>query len=94
MGPPQWSDVGMYLQTVMLLLRDEGLHNCPQMAWAKYRNTVAEIVLSPDELMLFCGRSIGYEDVTVVTPVRAGGCDQNHISRVSGRQSIERRRML
>ena len=36
MGPPQWADVGMYLQTVMLLLRAEGLHSCPQMAWAKY----------------------------------------------------------
>ncbi len=25
MGPPQWSDIGMWLQTVMLLLREEGL---------------------------------------------------------------------
>jgi nitroreductase len=24
MGPPQWSDLGMYLQTVMLLLREAG----------------------------------------------------------------------
>src|SRR5262249_396924 len=30
MGSPQWADVGMYLQTVMLLLRAEGLHSCPQ----------------------------------------------------------------
>ncbi|UUN28894.1 nitroreductase [Streptomyces sp. FIT100] len=65
MGSPQWSDVGMYLQTVMLLLRAEGLHSCPQMAWAKYRRTVAEIVSPPDELMLFCGMSIGFEDPAV-----------------------------
>jgi nitroreductase len=65
MGPPQWSDVGMFLQTVMLLLRAEGLHSCPQMAWAKYHKTVAEIVSPPDELMLFCGMSIGFEDVTM-----------------------------
>ncbi|AEM86830.1 nitroreductase [Streptomyces violaceusniger] len=64
LGPAQWSDVGMYLQTVMLLLRAEGLHSCPQMAWAKFRKSVAEIVSPPDELMLFCGMSIGYEDVT------------------------------
>ena len=32
MGRPQWADVGMYLQTVMLLLRAEGLHSCTQMA--------------------------------------------------------------
>lgn len=65
MGPAQWSDVGMYLQTVMLLLRAEGLHSCAQMAWAKYRKTVAEVLAPPDELILFCGMSIGFEDVTV-----------------------------
>jgi nitroreductase len=64
MGLPQWADVGMYLQTVMLLLRAEGLHSCPQMAWAKYRKTVAEVQSPPDELILFCGMSIGFEDVT------------------------------
>jgi nitroreductase len=65
LGRPQWSDLGMYLQTVMLLLRAEGLHSCPQMSWAKVRKTVAGVVSPPDELMLFCGMSIGYEDVTV-----------------------------
>jgi hypothetical protein len=30
LGPPQWSDVGMYLQTVMLLMRAGGLHSCPR----------------------------------------------------------------
>ena len=66
LGSPQWSDVGMYLQTVMLLLRAEGLHSCTQMAWAKYHRTVGEILSPPDRLMLFCGMSIGYEDTTVV----------------------------
>jgi nitroreductase len=65
MDRPQWSDVGMFLQTVMLLLRAEGLHSCTQMAWAKYHKTVAEILSPPDKLILFCGMSIGFEDVTV-----------------------------
>ncbi|MER5916335.1 nitroreductase [Streptomyces sp. NPDC001982] len=65
LGRPQWSDVGMFLQTVMLLLRAEGLHSCPQMAWSVYRKTVAEILSPPDDLILFCGMSIGFEDVTV-----------------------------
>ncbi|MFG2606012.1 nitroreductase [Streptomyces sp. NPDC048514] len=64
MGRPQWSDVGMYLQTVMLLLRAEGLHSCPQMAWAKFHKTVAEVLAPPDELVLFCGMSIGFADTT------------------------------
>ena len=54
----------MYLQTVMLL-RAEGLHSCPQMAWSQVRETVAEFVSPPDGLILFCGMSIGYEDPTV-----------------------------
>src|SRR5262247_4003012 len=65
LGRPQWADVGMYLQTVMLLLRAEGLHSCPQMAWSQVRETVAEVVSPPDGLILFCGLSIGYEDPTV-----------------------------
>jgi nitroreductase len=68
LGLPQWSDVGMYLQTVMLLLRAEGLHSCPQMAWSTTRRTVAEIVAPPKELILFCGMSIGYEDTSVQHP--------------------------
>ncbi|MEU0934423.1 MULTISPECIES: nitroreductase [unclassified Embleya] len=69
MGAAQWADVGMYLQTVMLLLRAEGLHSCPQMAWSVYRTTVAEVVSPPDGLLLFCGMSIGFEDLDT-HPVR------------------------
>ncbi|MFG2550420.1 nitroreductase [Streptomyces sp. NPDC048581] len=65
LGPAQWSDVGMYLQTVMVLLRAEGLHSCTQMAWAKFHRTVGEVLVPPDELILFCGMSIGFEDVSV-----------------------------
>ncbi|BBY90007.1 MULTISPECIES: nitroreductase [Mycolicibacterium] len=60
MGPAQWADVGMYLQTVMLLLRAEGLHSCPQMAWSMFRTSVAEIVSPAEDLILFCGMSIGH----------------------------------
>ena len=63
MGSPQWSDVGMYLQTVMLLLEAEGLSSCAQEAWSVYHRTVAEVVGPPEELMLFCGMAIGYRDV-------------------------------
>jgi nitroreductase len=65
LGPAQWADLGMYLQSVMLLLRAEGLHSCPQMAWSQVRKTVADIVSPPDGQILFCGMSIGHEDPTV-----------------------------
>jgi nitroreductase len=62
LGRPQWADVRMYLQTVMLLLRAEGLHSCPQMAWSQVRESVAEVLSPPENLILFCGMSIGYKD--------------------------------
>ncbi|MER6687443.1 nitroreductase [Streptomyces olivaceoviridis] len=61
MGPGQWADAGMYLQTVMLLLRAEGLHSCPQVMWTMYRKTVSQVVGADDRLTLFCGVSVGFE---------------------------------
>ncbi len=68
MPAPRWSDVGIYLQTVMLLLRAEGLHSCAQEAWAEYNRSVAEVIDPPPERMLFCGVAIGFADPTVVHP--------------------------
>ncbi len=62
MGPPQWSDLGMYLQSVMLLFQEEGIDTCPQECWAMFPKTIHDFCEMPDELMLFCGMAIGYED--------------------------------
>jgi nitroreductase len=62
MGSPQWSDLGMYLQSLMLLLHGEGLATCPQEAWSSYHRLVGEILEPPAELMLFCGMAIGYPE--------------------------------
>ncbi|QZD92307.1 nitroreductase [Qipengyuania xiapuensis] len=62
MGPPQWSDIGMWLQTIMLLLREEGLDSCAQEAWAAYSPQVREMVDIPDDHIFFCGMAIGYRD--------------------------------
>lgn len=62
MGRPQWSDLGMYLQTLMLLLRAHGLDSCAQECWSVYQKTVGEFLQPPAELMLFCGMAIGYAD--------------------------------
>lgn len=62
MGPPQWSDIGMWMQTVMLLLREEGLDSCPQEAWAVYAPQIREIVAIPEDHIFFCGMAIGYRD--------------------------------
>jgi nitroreductase len=62
MGADQWADVGMFMQNVMLLARERGLHTCPQEAWAAWHRTVTEFLAVPPELMLFCGMAIGYRD--------------------------------
>lgn len=64
MGPPQWSDLGMLLQSVMLLLRAEGLDSCAQECWAIYPKTIGSFLALPSERMLFTGMSIGYADPT------------------------------
>ncbi|MCX7273482.1 MAG: nitroreductase [Burkholderiales bacterium] len=62
MGQPQWSDLGMYLQTVMMLLREEGLDSCAQECWSTYPTTITRFLGTPDERMLFTGMAIGYRD--------------------------------
>lgn len=62
MGPPQWSDLGGYIQTVMLLARDFGLHSCAQEAWTHLHKTLPPFLGLPTEHMLFCGMALGYAD--------------------------------
>lgn len=62
LGPPQWSDVGMYMQTVMLLATERGLATCAQEFWARYPQTVASHVGLPDDHMVFSGMALGYAD--------------------------------
>ncbi|MEZ5870355.1 MAG: nitroreductase [Nitratireductor sp.] len=69
MGPPQWSDLGMFLQTFMLLLQEQGLDSCAQECWSMYPATVHEFCSMEDDLMLFCGVAIGYRDESA--PVNA-----------------------
>jgi nitroreductase len=62
MGPPQWSDMGMWLQSVMLLLVEQGLASCPQECWAMYGQTVRETLGLGEDQILFTGLAIGHAD--------------------------------
>ena len=64
MGLPQWSDLGMFLQTFMLLAQEAGLSTCAQEAWANRAGPVRAFIQPPEELMLFCGMAIGHKDPT------------------------------
>lgn len=62
MGPPQWSDLGMFLQTFMLLAEEAGLGTCAQESWAMREQAVSEFVGAPAELRIFCAIALGHED--------------------------------
>ena len=64
MGPPQWSDLGMFLQTFMLLAKEAGLDTCAQEAWSMKHDSVSKFVKAEDSDILFCGMAIGYGDDT------------------------------
>lgn len=60
MGPPQWSDLGMFLQTLMLLATERGLATCAQEYWSVRHGAIRSFVGAPAEEMLFCGMAIGH----------------------------------
>lgn len=62
MGAPQWSDLGMFIQNIMLLAREQGLETCAQEAWAARHVQVTQFLGVGPEWMLFCGLALGYGD--------------------------------
>jgi nitroreductase len=62
LGPPQWADVGMYMQTVMLLAIERGLDTCAQEFWARLPKTAGDFIGLPEDHMLFSGMAMGYRD--------------------------------
>ena len=61
-----WLDYGMYLQSVMLLAREAGLHTCPQAAFCGYHKSIREVLPLDESEIVVCGMSIGYADFDAV----------------------------
>jgi nitroreductase len=61
-GPPQWSDMGMFMQTLMLLATARGLATCPQEIWSGWPDSVRAALDLPAHLMTFSGMALGYPD--------------------------------
>lgn len=66
MGPPQWSDLGMFLQTFMLLAQEYGIDTCAQEAWSMKNDSVSKFVDADESDILFCGLALGYKDENAV----------------------------
>lgn len=57
-----WLDIGMFMQSVMLLARAYGLESCAQQAWCDYGETVRRELGVSDKYILLSGMALGHED--------------------------------
>lgn len=55
-------DYGLFLQSVMLMAVEEGLATCPQAALGEFPSIVKSSLGYPQDSILICGMSLGYED--------------------------------
>jgi nitroreductase len=63
MGRNQWAHLGMFMQSVMLLALEEGLHTCPQEAWSAFHRTIADFIGMRENELFYCGMAIGYANL-------------------------------
>ncbi|MGI9327508.1 MAG: nitroreductase [Pseudomonadales bacterium] len=56
-------DLGIFLQTVMLLFVERGIGCCPQGALATYPGPVKALLPIPEGNAILCGLSFGYPDL-------------------------------
>jgi nitroreductase len=66
MGNGQWIDCGIFLDQLMLLAREKGLHTCPQAAFSRYQHVVRRELGVPDDQVVICGLALGHADPDVV----------------------------
>ena len=66
MGNGQWIDCGIFLDQLMLLAREKGLHTCPQAAFSRYQHVVRRELNIPEDQTVICGLAMGYADPDVV----------------------------
>ncbi len=66
MGRGSLLDCGMFLQSIMVAARAQGLHTCPQAAWNGFASIIAPIIGASDDELQVCGMSLGYADETAL----------------------------
>ena len=55
-------DVGVLLQTIMLLLAERGVASCPQGDLSTFPDITRRFAEVPEENLIVCGLSFGYAD--------------------------------
>ncbi|WP_432470246.1 nitroreductase [Amphritea sp. HPY] len=61
MGQPQCLDIGIYMQSIMLLAKERGLDTCPQVSWTVFPQPVREALGLDDNMKIMAGICLGYK---------------------------------
>ncbi|MDP6342051.1 MAG: nitroreductase, partial [Alphaproteobacteria bacterium] len=61
-----WLDLGMLMQTIMLVAREYDLHTCPQAAWPPYHRIVRKWTGAGEDEELVAGIALGHEDTRAI----------------------------
>jgi len=64
MGYAQWVDLGIYLQSLMLLACENGLATCAQGYWRDHNTQIVETLELPAGYKIAFGIALGFEDKT------------------------------
>jgi len=62
LGAPQHMDIGIFIQSLMLLAREAGLHTAPQGWWRNWTSVCHKYLYIPDTDEVMVGMAIGYGD--------------------------------
>ena len=62
LGAPQHMDIGILLQSIMLLAREEGLHTAPQGWWRNWTKVAHDMLNIDEEHEVLVGLALGYGD--------------------------------
>lgn len=57
-----YMDIGMFIQSILLAARGQGLHTCPQAAFATFHEVMRKHLPLTDEELLVCGIALGHAD--------------------------------
>ena len=57
-----WLDLGIFLGSIMIAARGQGLHTCPQAAFADFHSVIRPILNIPENEIIVCGMALGHID--------------------------------
>ncbi len=57
-----WLDTGMFIQSVMIAARGEGLETCPQAAFCQYHDAIRQHLRLGQDQIVVCGMALGFAE--------------------------------